>query len=174
MSDTPLRDVRVPVHDVRHPVTRCSGARARCQTPRYAMFGCLCAMSDTPSHEPPRLLRGILLPLSFYKTGFLTDPACAPDQTAARALMIKHLGASIPFLAHFSLAPSRSSHRVGHGSHMNHFSKKPDDFDCRQTACHRLCRNARVKCGKTSTVRSSQRQQIQIGNSGWSERSRLQ
>jgi hypothetical protein len=43
MSGPPLRDVRVPVRDVRHPVTRCPGACARCQAPRDAMSGHLCA-----------------------------------------------------------------------------------------------------------------------------------
>jgi hypothetical protein len=36
MSGTPLRAEPLPVRDVRHPVTRGTTARARCQTPRYA------------------------------------------------------------------------------------------------------------------------------------------
>ena len=48
MSGTPLRVEIQPVRDVRHPVTRGTTARARCQAPRYARNHCPCAMSDTP------------------------------------------------------------------------------------------------------------------------------
>ena len=80
MSGTPLRDVRVLVHDVRHPVTRCSGACARCQAPRYAMHGCLCAMSGTPLRDARVLVRDVRHPVTRC-TG-----ACARCQTPRYAM----------------------------------------------------------------------------------------
>jgi hypothetical protein len=87
MSDTPLRDVRVPVRDVRHPVTRCSGACARCQTPRYAMFGCLCAMSDTPLRDARVLVRDVRAPVRDVNESLRDEWGGRADDSRASTLV---------------------------------------------------------------------------------------
>ena len=104
----------LPVRDVRHPVTRCTGACARCQTPCYAMYeclcamyGCLCTMSDTPLRDVRVPVHDVRVPVRDVRGACARcKGACARCQTP-RYAMYRCLCAMYGCLCAMSQTPLR-------------------------------------------------------------------
>ena len=96
MYGPPLRVERLPVPDVRTPVTRGTGACSRCTDPRYAWNECLCTMSDTPLRHVRVLVRQVT---PTWRGGKAPQPA-SPCQKSRMSDIVHGLRLTRPLRRH--------------------------------------------------------------------------